>query len=201
MVPADTGERGLTGARYDVDTIALLGGHIALDFVNTIEDRISDEPEDTLRTPDDLRRWGIRLGVLDATTSVTPPELERAIAVRGHLLALFETLVSAQPLPSRDVNAVAEAVAQAHAAGRLTPSPHKPLAWSWDPSDPATVRHHVATAALDLLSSATAARRLERCANDDCGWFFLDTTRNASRRWCSMSGCGNRAKNRRRRDR
>jgi predicted RNA-binding Zn ribbon-like protein len=23
---------------------------------------------------------------------------------------------------------------------------------------------------------------------------FLDTTRNASRRWCDMAGCGNRAK-------
>jgi predicted RNA-binding Zn ribbon-like protein len=201
MVPDDTGERGFTGARYDVDTLSLFGGHIALDFVNTIEDRISDEPEDTLRTPDDLRRWGIRLDILDATVSVTPHDLERAIAMRGHLLSLFEALVAAHPLPPREVDTVARGVAEAHAAGRLTPAPNNTLAWSWDPSDPASVRHHVATAALELLSSATTARRLGRCANDDCGWFFLDTTKNASRRWCSMRGCGNLAKNRRRRAR
>lgn len=28
----------------------------------------------------------------------------------------------------------------------------------------------------------------------DCGWLFLDSTRNASRRWCDMAACGNRAK-------
>ncbi len=38
--------------------------------------------------------------------------------------------------------------------------------------------------------------RLKVCASPDCRWAFLDTTRNRSRRWCDMAGCGNRAKNR-----
>jgi predicted RNA-binding Zn ribbon-like protein len=43
--------------------------------------------------------------------------------------------------------------------------------------------------------------RLKVCASPDCRWAFLDTTRNRSRRWCDMAGCGNRAKNRAWRDR
>ncbi|MFC4948148.1 CGNR zinc finger domain-containing protein [Pseudonocardia sp. GCM10023141] len=38
--------------------------------------------------------------------------------------------------------------------------------------------------------------RLKVCASPDCRWAFLDTSRNRSRRWCDMAGCGNRAKNR-----
>ena len=38
--------------------------------------------------------------------------------------------------------------------------------------------------------------RLKVCASPDCRWAFWDTTRNRSRRWCDMAGCGNRAKNR-----
>jgi predicted RNA-binding Zn ribbon-like protein len=38
--------------------------------------------------------------------------------------------------------------------------------------------------------------RLKVCASPECHWAFFDTTRNRSRRWCDMAGCGNRAKNR-----
>jgi predicted RNA-binding Zn ribbon-like protein len=30
--------------------------------------------------------------------------------------------------------------------------------------------------------------------NDQCGWLFMDDSKNGSRRWCSMRSCGNRAK-------
>ncbi|MFG1928500.1 CGNR zinc finger domain-containing protein [Cryptosporangium sp. NPDC048952] len=39
--------------------------------------------------------------------------------------------------------------------------------------------------------------RLEACRALDCGWLFLDNSRNASRRWCEMDDCGNRARGRR----
>ncbi len=54
----------------------------------------------------------------------------------------------------------------------------------------------LAQQAADLLTSLDSAR-LKICSNPRCGWFFLDTTRNASRRWCDMAACGNRAKARR----
>ena len=36
--------------------------------------------------------------------------------------------------------------------------------------------------------------RVRRCAGADCSRVFHDATRNGARRWCDMSGCGNRAK-------
>src|SRR5262245_11791606 len=45
-----------------------------------------------------------------------------------------------------------------------------------------------------LLLSSPDAARIHHCANDDCHWFFLDTSRNQSRRWCEMETCGNQAK-------
>ncbi|HEV2391667.1 MAG TPA: CGNR zinc finger domain-containing protein [Verrucomicrobiae bacterium] len=37
------------------------------------------------------------------------------------------------------------------------------------------------------------------CQGDTCGWLFVDSSKNHSRRWCDMRDCGNRAKARRHR--
>ncbi|MCB0153982.1 MAG: CGNR zinc finger domain-containing protein, partial [Anaerolineae bacterium] len=47
--------------------------------------------------------------------------------------------------------------------------------------------------AAELLTS-DRLNRVGQCAGESCGWLFLDTTRNHSRRWCEMEHCGNRAK-------
>jgi len=54
----------------------------------------------------------------------------------------------------------------------------------------------VVRAAVELLTSEQAAL-VGTCADRTCGWLFLDTTRNRTRRWCDMKECGNRAKVRR----
>ena len=38
------------------------------------------------------------------------------------------------------------------------------------------------------------ATRVRACAHPDCVLHFYDTSPKRSRRWCSMAGCGNRAK-------
>ncbi|MFE9764279.1 CGNR zinc finger domain-containing protein [Streptomyces sp. NPDC005808] len=45
---------------------------------------------------------------------------------------------------------------------------------------------------LELLR--TAPDRIRGCAHESCILHFFDTSRNGTRRWCSMAGCGNRAK-------
>ncbi|BCK54639.1 CGNR zinc finger domain-containing protein [Nocardia wallacei] len=58
--------------------------------------------------------------------------------------------------------------------------------------------HCVAAIAQDYLALRASGNwlRLKACAGDDCRWAYLDTSRNRSRRWCDMTLCGNRAKNR-----
>jgi predicted RNA-binding Zn ribbon-like protein len=55
----------------------------------------------------------------------------------------------------------------------------------------------VLESAAQLLTSPGDLTRVGHCAGETCDWLFIDTSRNRSRRWCSMSGCGNRAKARR----
>jgi predicted RNA-binding Zn ribbon-like protein len=55
----------------------------------------------------------------------------------------------------------------------------------------------ISAAAIGALIRASARPnwpRLKACHALDCGWVFLDASRNASRRWCDMGDCGNRAK-------
>jgi predicted RNA-binding Zn ribbon-like protein len=63
-----------------------------------------------------------------------------------------------------------------------------------DPSRPMRFEVALAVSALSLLAG-DAWRRIRICAN--CGWLFIDKSRNASRLWCDMSVCGNRQKARR----
>jgi len=54
----------------------------------------------------------------------------------------------------------------------------------------------VTLTAADLLTSGDLSQ-VRLCDGEDCGWLFLDTSRNHSRHWCDMKDCGNRAKVRR----
>lgn len=179
--------------------LPLEGGHPALDFLNTVDDRVSESPRDYLREPSDLVTWGVRTGVLDRV--LLPPradELSRALALREHLTTLFAAGVDGLAPSRRDREALAGAVAVAHRVGTLIRGDDGRLSWYWDPSRVETVIHVVAAAALDLLVSPAAAR-VKICAGPGCGWFFLDTSKRANRRWCSMGDCGQVAKNARRR--
>ena len=55
------------------------------------------------------------------------------------------------------------------------------------------VLYPIIKSAADFLVSSDL-KRLKQCADDFCGWLFMDKSRNYSRRWCSMKDCGNRAK-------
>ncbi len=65
--------------------------------------------------------------------------------------------------------------------------------WGWigPAEDVARSLWPVAWSAALLLTGPDLAR-LKSC--DGCGRLFVDASRNRSRRWCDMQGCGNRAK-------
>jgi len=58
---------------------------------------------------------------------------------------------------------------------------------------PAACLVPIAEAAAALLGEVDPAR-VRQCDDASCVLWFVDTTRNGSRRWCSMERCGNRAK-------
>ena len=180
--------------------IPFIAGHVALDFVNTAEERGHPDAGDALRTPADLRIWGQRHGLLSRSASSDDEgaELGRAINVRELLYALFLARV-VDHRPSRaDLDRLAALVAPAYNDATLETDTDGHLTWSWNPSHLATVRNVALTTAVDLLAR-TAPALLKQCPGEHCGWFFLDTTKPGNRRWCSMSECGQDAKTARRR--
>ena len=72
------------------------------------------------------------------------------------------------------------------------------FAWAWSDEQAALdpMLWRIARSAADLLTSGELGR-VRECADEVCGWVFLDMSKNQSRRWCDMKECGNQAKSRR----
>jgi predicted RNA-binding Zn ribbon-like protein len=211
----------------DITTTPLLGGHPALDLVNTVSPRevLPDGtvPEDGLTSPAALLEWARLAGLADtAESELTARAWERdpgsgaaaLDAVRELRESLYVALLDAADLAPQhpDVSAVAlqrlhgrwvAAVARsALRPGRDVPdpggsAPRRPRLRFGLASDQ-RVQDRIAAAAMDALLTIDYGR-LRRCPPEDggCGWIVLDQSRNGSRRWCQMADCGSAAKSRR----
>jgi predicted RNA-binding Zn ribbon-like protein len=187
-----------------------VAGHAALDFVNTVGGRIFttarryDVDRDRLESAADLGRWareaGLLRGVTGAGSRVPAALLERARSLREALYRIFRAVANGRRPEASDLELFNRELAAARAHERLTFSAATP-SLTWDtPDAPDLPLWIVARAAADLLTSEQRSR-IRLCGGEDCGWIFLDTSRNGRRQWCDMSDCGNLAKVRRFRER
>jgi predicted RNA-binding Zn ribbon-like protein len=127
-----------------------------------------------------------------AETPAGPEALAAARALRDALDAVLHAHLASREAP--DLAVVEDAAREAVAAARLTRAGGA-YAWTWPDADPYEPVHRLALAAVELLRSDDDLGRLHRCAA--CRWLFLDRSRGAGRRWCSMADCGTEAKKRR----
>ena len=186
------------------DELRLDGGHLALDFVNTVgglRDEGPDPEDEALETYEDLIAWSRRLGLVrtDELARETPPRgRERAVAqardLRALIYAIFRAHADGRPPEARDLARLRDAEREALAHAELLPNGDA-MKWSWPASgDPASPLWPIAHAAVELLTRGPLGR-IKTCGN--CRWLFLDHSRNGSRRWCSMEECGTEVKARR----
>lgn len=135
------------------------------------------------------------------TARARPEEAEvvrrRAISLRETLYSLFSALAREEEPDPRDVAALNAWVPAAMARRRLT---HDGDGFAWAAASAAGELEQplwpVVWSAVDLMT-AGPLDRVRECDNDPCGWLFVDSSRNRSRRWCDMRDCGNRVKARR----
>jgi predicted RNA-binding Zn ribbon-like protein len=194
---------GAGSKRFDMS-----GGHIALDFVNTLGGRIGDRKE---RLPNyaALLAWTEeakilpkrRIEALLEQAGRTPGQairvLREAIALRAALFEVFSAVAERRVVPDNALGKLNTCLIEGASFVRLAHQGRQ-FGWDWGGSNAQlnAMLWPVARAAADLLTSADLAK-LRMCAADDCEWLFLDTTRNRRRRWCDMQTCGNRVKARR----
>jgi predicted RNA-binding Zn ribbon-like protein len=193
-------------------SLPLVGGVLALDFCNTTSGRGTEARLEHLRTTEDLFAWARHAAILDATTetqlrrlSSDDPDfgdrlLRRALRLREAIDRVDRALAQGTTADQAEIDAVAETYAACLAKGRLT-ARDGGFGWSWPAaaSPEEAVLGPIAASAMTLITVADRAR-LKRCEGHHCGWLFLDTTKNNNRRWCEMGVCGNRAKQKRRRE-
>jgi predicted RNA-binding Zn ribbon-like protein len=184
-------------------------GVLCLDFVNTADYRATDQPAEYLLDAGVLVDWAVEAGAVDAELAAgihawVGEHREQAERRLAGLLARREALYrvlrarlpGGRPATARDLRLVAGWVAAAHAHAVLVPGRPR---WRWEWPAEATLGRAwwpVAASAGDLLTGG-GVDHLGVCDNPGCGWLYVDTTRNHSRRWCSMELCGNAAKSRR----
>ena len=164
------------------DPRPLPGEPLALDLLNT-QWLASGTPVDLLATPDGARTWLAAAGVAATPANSTTQAL---LAARQ---AIRDVLAGQGTTAARDrLNAVL-----GHARLRLSLGPGMTPTQTLEVDDPAWQPAVMAAAnLLDLLDQAPD--RIRQCQHPACVLWFYDTTRNGTRRWCSMATCGNRAK-------
>lgn len=193
--------------------IALIGGDLALDFANTVgwhagEDRIEHLPEYA-----EFVLWAARAGAVTAARAAAlqreaqrhPSRAGRALAqalrLRETVFRVFGAIAQRRTPPAADllqlhrarVDALRKADPRWSGTGMV-------LEWPDDPRDLLRPLYPIALAA-DALLTAPRLARVRQCGNHPCGWLFVDTSRNGTRRWCSAEECGNITRVRRYRSR
>jgi predicted RNA-binding Zn ribbon-like protein len=194
---------------------AYVGGDPALDLVNTVDWTSRGPEQERLRGPDDLVRWAGGAGLLQSaqaerlTRALTrrPREAERALEqarlARLVLHELFAALAANRPTDAalarfnRLLAAALDRAVVARTAARGRPV----FAWDWKDlaERPVALIAAVLWSAARLLTSPDV-ERIRVCGGVDCGWMYVDRSRNGFRRWCQMRTCGTREKTRRRRE-
>lgn len=163
--------------------------------------------DDQIRGYGHLLDWAVERGALaeDAADQLreeaaADPDarrraLGRAWSFRRALHDCLRAAAQREPPPEASIALINAAIGEAPTRFLLAPRADG-IALSMPVGPHPDLLGPILRSALHLFASPDLAR-LRECAGERCGKLYLDHTRNASRRWCDMETCGNRAKARR----
>lgn len=189
-------------------------GWLCLDFVNTTEWHASDHPQELINSYADLTAWAKKIGLLTEqetqrllqkaanNSAEATAILKQAIDLREAIYRIFSAIDEGHSPNGSDLAILNSALQETLPHLQIVESKDS-FTWVWRGDKDALDKMlwPIARSAADLLTSESLAR-VKVCEDDrGCGYVFLDLSKNRSRRWCDMRGCGNRAKVRRHRRR
>jgi len=169
---------------------------LCLELANSVNNR-QDPTLDWLADPEAFAVWIASLG-LEPAGVAGPAELARVVDLREAIFRTFQAVAGGVDSVQADL----EAITRIHAQGFATHSLVRDgtgFRRAWPAGTTAEeLAFRAASSAVDLLTG-TALARVKSCPS--CEWLFLDTSKNGTRRWCSMAMCGSRIKAKRHYDR
>jgi predicted RNA-binding Zn ribbon-like protein len=190
----------------DLSNLKLIGGMLCLDFINTVDCRNSDHSRENLSTYGSLVSWSRHANILtedeagymlrEANLHPANAEmiLERAITIREALYRIFSVIANHHSPNAADINTLNMEMSISMAQMRLKPTgTTDPWKYTFEDKKLDRMLWLIIHSATELLTSANL-NRVSKCQGENCGWLFLDMSRNRSRKWCDMKDCGNRAK-------
>jgi predicted RNA-binding Zn ribbon-like protein len=182
------------------------GGDVSLDFVNTVDVRPTENPDELLPTYAELFSWAKQARLITRMQELNllkkaarnPGEAEAArksaIALRELLFQIFAHAIDDETIPEALLTKWNRYVQRTMDHYELVTGKE---GFEWrsnaDPLDFDSFQWPIVHSAVALLTGPDKDK-LRRCAQDYCDWLFLDESRRGNRRWCDMSICGNRAK-------
>lgn len=179
-----------------------IANDLSLDFVNT---EVILAGVRTLQSWEDLARWFEQAGLAPAAdmqrlakawagTAEAHAALQAARALRHVLRSAAERVAGSGRVPGNLASVLEKELRHPRLAtelgqseGRLSIKPR------WILEKPRDLLVPVAHYAANFFASADYSS-IRKCENPKCILWFYDTSKNHSRRWCSMDLCGNRAK-------
>jgi predicted RNA-binding Zn ribbon-like protein len=188
----------------------LKSGHPILEFTNTVGNHASDHPGEHLFGYGDLLAWMGNIGLLQeeqvqvlkrkaaAQSEKSTAAFARSLELRESIYRIFVAQTKGES-PAQDDLEVLNSVLRNLTGGAQIGQESGKFAWQWnfDAMSLEAPLSIIALAAADLMTSENI-KWVGQCADEDgCGWLFVDTSKNHSRRWCDINDCGNRAKQRR----
>jgi len=189
-----------TESRSPLPDLRIVGGNLALDFVNTRGGpRHGPATTEWLSSYEDFAAWTSRVGVSDpsappsenAPRSAALVAFARVQACRDDMDEIFRALTDSSAPPAPALRRMQLAYVEALANGQLLGGTQG-CAWRWDSgSDLLAPLWPIVAAAVELLTHGPADH-IKPC--QACRFIFIDHSKNSSRRWCSMDDCGKAAK-------
>ena len=195
----------MTESKRTLETLELVGGALCFDLANTINSRRIPE-HDYLLTYSDLVDWAGKVEILTSqqvrslkqrgTQDVKRAEkaLENGRNTREIIYQVFSAIARQSKPPQDELTAIARLYQQAIANGQFVKTEDRyEIGWKIDETFDTLLWPIIASAEKLLVSPKLS--QIKECSS--CGWLFLDTSKNQSRRWCNMNTCGARDKMRR----
>ena len=187
-----------------IETIRFDGGRLCLDFINTVHDRLEEPLNDYFESINDLIKWSFSTKVINSGTMkiLTRNALEKteqagaffeeAINLREILYEMFLCIAREKRIPGKKLDAFNNLLSIHFSHLKIIQSiDGYGEGWNYTSGSFYFISAQILKDAYDLLLHGKHDR-IRECPN--CGWLFYDSSKNGSRRWCSMATCGSNVK-------